>query len=173
MLAFTALLTLPGIPQIYYGNEIGMDGGNDPLNRRSMPLWAFNKEARKGRFAGYLDKPNVIFDHVTKLLGIRKRHSALQIGEYQELWRQVDPGNANVWAFYRESYQDKSKVIVALNNGRQSTNGPLLIGVGGKFPDGTVLVDELGQVSIPPVVVKNNTIALTLPEQSAIVLIPK
>jgi glycosidase len=173
MLAFTALLTVPGIPQIYYGNEIGMDGGSDPLNRRFMPLWAFDRESRKGRYSGYLDKPNEIFDHVKKLLAVRKRHSALQMGEYQELWRQVDPGNANVWAFYRESSQDKSKVIVALNNGKQSTKGALVIGVRGKFPDGTVLVDELGQVSIPPVLVKNNSIALTLPEQSAVVLIPK
>jgi glycosidase len=36
--AFTVLYTLPGIPFLYYGDEIGMAGGNDPDNRRNM-VW--------------------------------------------------------------------------------------------------------------------------------------
>jgi hypothetical protein len=48
---------------------------------------------------------------------------------------------------------------------RRSSSG-LLTG------DGTVLVDVLGQESIPPVVVTNATIALELPAQSAVVLVP-
>jgi hypothetical protein len=96
----------------------------------------------------------------------------LQIGSYRELWRQGSPANANVWVFFREDPQATSKAIVAFNNGKHSTNGPLSIGVQGAFPDGTVLVDVLGQESIRPVVVKNATIALELPAQSAVVLVP-
>jgi glycosidase len=36
--AFTMLFLLPGAPCIYYGTEIGMSGGADPLNRRPM-IW--------------------------------------------------------------------------------------------------------------------------------------
>lgn len=36
--AFTVLYTMPGIPFLYYGDEIGMAGGNDPDNRRDM-VW--------------------------------------------------------------------------------------------------------------------------------------
>lgn len=36
--AFTVLYTLPGIPFLYYGDELGMPGGNDPDNRRDM-VW--------------------------------------------------------------------------------------------------------------------------------------
>jgi glycosidase len=36
-LAFGLLLTLPGIPLIYYGDEIGLAGAGDPDNRRVMP----------------------------------------------------------------------------------------------------------------------------------------
>src|SRR5258708_9728735 len=36
-LAFTFLLTTRGIPMIYYGDEIGMRGGDDPDNRRDFP----------------------------------------------------------------------------------------------------------------------------------------
>ncbi|HEY1495643.1 MAG TPA: alpha-amylase family glycosyl hydrolase, partial [Candidatus Solibacter sp.] len=35
--AFTFLMTTRGIPMIYYGDEIGMTGGDDPDNRRDFP----------------------------------------------------------------------------------------------------------------------------------------
>ena len=31
-------MTYPGTPCIYYGDEIGMEGGKDPDNRRAMPV---------------------------------------------------------------------------------------------------------------------------------------
>ena len=36
-LAFSLLATLRGIPQLYYGDEIGMAGGDDPDNRHDFP----------------------------------------------------------------------------------------------------------------------------------------
>jgi glycosidase len=30
-------MTYPGVPCIYYGDEVGMEGGRDPDNRRAMP----------------------------------------------------------------------------------------------------------------------------------------
>lgn len=36
-LAFAVLMTNPGIPLVYYGDEIGLAGGGDPDNRRLMP----------------------------------------------------------------------------------------------------------------------------------------
>ena len=36
-LAFSLLATLRGIPQLYYGDEIGMTGGDDPDNRHDFP----------------------------------------------------------------------------------------------------------------------------------------
>lgn len=35
--AFAIMLTNPGVPLIYYGDEIGLAGGGDPDNRRAMP----------------------------------------------------------------------------------------------------------------------------------------
>ena len=46
-LAFTLLLTYRGTPCIYYGDEIGMLGGNDPENRHDFPGgWPGIREAR-------------------------------------------------------------------------------------------------------------------------------
>ncbi|MBF8377307.1 alpha amylase N-terminal ig-like domain-containing protein [Alicyclobacillus mali] len=41
VLAFAMLFTLPGIPMVYYGDEIGMEGGTDPDCRRGM-IWNEN-----------------------------------------------------------------------------------------------------------------------------------
>ena len=37
ILAYLSLATLPGIPSIFYGDEVGMEGYADPLNRRPYP----------------------------------------------------------------------------------------------------------------------------------------
>lgn len=37
--------TLPGCPQLYYGNEIDMPGGNDPENRAPMPWNRLERES--------------------------------------------------------------------------------------------------------------------------------
>ena len=36
-MAFAVMFTNPGIPLVYYGDEIGLAGGGDPDNRRMMP----------------------------------------------------------------------------------------------------------------------------------------
>ena len=170
LLAMTALLTLPGIPQIYYGNEVGMYGGHDPHNRRFMPDWAFSEQGRSQHHSGFLFEPNRIFKHVKRLLEIRRTQDALQVGKYHELWRQNGVQNANVWAYLRESEHDDS-VIVAFNNGLRSPDAPLAISVAGKFPDGTILDDHLGAAGVPPFVVTNGKIDLMLPGQSSVILI--
>ncbi len=35
--AYAILYFMPGIPCIYYGDEVGMEGGRDPFNRRTYP----------------------------------------------------------------------------------------------------------------------------------------
>ncbi len=36
-LALTLQFSVPGVPSIYYGDELGMTGVNDPFNAREMP----------------------------------------------------------------------------------------------------------------------------------------
>lgn len=114
-LALGTLLTLPGIPQLYYGDELGMYGGGDPDNRRDMPDWAWTMEGRKTGGSGFLPEPQQTFRHVQKLIAIRKQNPALQTGYYAELWRQNGPQNPDVYAFLRS--EGNNRLLVVLNNG--------------------------------------------------------
>jgi len=108
-LAFGLALTLRGIPELYYGDEIGMPGGGDPDNRRDFPGgWAEDKNDAFTR-AGRTEEQQEIFSYVQELLRIRREHAALGGGQ---LWHLASDESAYV--FLRESEEDR--VVVAFNN---------------------------------------------------------
>jgi glycosidase len=72
---YTALLTLPGVPLIYYGAELGMAGCGDPDNRRFM-VWD------KSKIAG---RQETLRGHIGKLTAIRGQHPALTRGKRETL----------------------------------------------------------------------------------------
>ena len=72
-LATLFMLTYPGAPCIYYGNEIGLEGEHDPDCRRSFP-WDEKK----------WDKD--LLAYTRELTTLRKKHPALRRGDYSRLW---------------------------------------------------------------------------------------
>jgi glycosidase len=109
MAAFSLLLTVRGIPQIYSGDEIGMPGGDDPDNRRDFP-GGFPRDSRNAFSAAErTQEEQAIFAHVQKLLRLRQAHPALREGEMWNIgW------DENYWAFVRETAGEK--VLVVFNN---------------------------------------------------------
>ena len=61
-------LVIPGVPCIYYGDEYGVPGGNDPDNRRQM------------KFEGLSDKEDVLRSAVSDLVKMRTGNMALIYG---------------------------------------------------------------------------------------------
>ena len=90
--------TFEGAPCIYYGDEIGMEGGKDPDCRRCYP-W---------------DKPDLqnraLFDYYRKLIAIRKANPALRAGTFRPFL--VDD-ERQLYAYERRA--DGNRCIVALN----------------------------------------------------------
>lgn len=112
-LAFGLTLTLRGIPEIYYGDEIGVPGGSDPDNRRDFPGgWigdSNNAFTPSGRTPGQQE----IFSFVQSLLRLRSEHPALRGGR---LWHLASDDTSYV--FLRES--EEERVVVAFNNSDQT-----------------------------------------------------
>jgi glycosidase len=84
-LAFVLVATLRGMPEIYSGDEIAMEGGDDPDNRRDFPggFKGSNHDAftAEGRTTG----EQQMFSWASGLFHIRKEHEAFATGDQQDV----------------------------------------------------------------------------------------
>ncbi len=97
-MAFLLLLIFPGAPCIYYGDEIGLEGGHDPDSRRAMP-WsqeAWNRDLRA---------------FIRRVIEVRSGHAALRTGGLSVLYAADD-----LLVFSR--YDDDAVFVAVLNVGK-------------------------------------------------------
>jgi glycosidase len=111
-LAFGLTLTLRGIPEIYYGDEIGMAGGGDPDNRRDFPGGWIGDANDAFTPSGRTREQQEIFSYVQSLLRIRREHAALRTGQ---LWHLASDESSYVFA--RET--EDERLAIAFNNAAQ------------------------------------------------------
>ena len=95
--------TYPGIPIIYYGDELGMEGGDDPFCRYPM---------RWDHVAG-----NPTHEHYRRLAAIRRSSSALRTGSFRT-W-QAGPGD--LYAYLRQS--EDQLLLCVVNTGVHTARG--------------------------------------------------
>ena len=84
-LAFVLLATLRGMPEVYAGDEIAMDGGDDPDNRRDFPggFKSSSHDAFTG--AGRTQAEQEMFAWAAGLFKMRAEHEAFASGEQQDV----------------------------------------------------------------------------------------
>lgn len=81
MMHMAFALSSRGIPQIYYGDELGMAGGHDPDNRKDFP-GGFSRDARDAfTKAGRTAEEQRIFSEVQTWIELRRKSPALQLGK--------------------------------------------------------------------------------------------
>lgn len=97
-LASVLQFTLPGIPSIFYGDEAGLQGFDDPINRRPYPWGSEDKE---------------ILAHYKKLGRIRRENRAVFSGGFN-----MRDENGLV-AYERASGDDE--ILIAVNAGADDT----------------------------------------------------
>ena len=102
-------LTLRGIPELYYGDEIGMPGGADPDNRRDFPGGWTGDPRNSFTASGRTAEQQELFAYVQTLLRLRREHPSLQSGR---LWHLFSDETAYV--FMRET--EEERVVVVFNN---------------------------------------------------------
>ncbi len=108
-LAFSLLATLRGIPQLYYGDEIGMTGGDDPDNRHDFPGGFPGDQHNAFTPAGRTPEEEDIYAHVQALLKLRQAHAALRTG----VQKHVAVAD-NYYAFTRET--DGERLLIVFHN---------------------------------------------------------
>ncbi|RDU35541.1 alpha-amlyase [Neobacillus piezotolerans] len=91
--ALAYMYTTPGIPVVYYGTEIAVDGGDAPDNSRLMNFRA-DKE---------------LIDHITKLSELRQKLPSLTRGTMEKLYEK------DGMAVFKRVYKGET-AIIAINN---------------------------------------------------------
>jgi glycosidase len=110
-LALVLQFTLPGEPLVYYGEENGMEGGEDPKNRRTM-RWDekdWNQPTR---------------DFYRKLVEIRKSRRELREGKLRVLGEYLD---GDAVAFVRYTEVPNQEALVVVNKSKQPLRQRLLV----------------------------------------------
>ncbi len=102
-------MTYPGAPSIYYGDEIGLDGGHDPLNRRAFPWHAPETWDTD------------LLHEFQRLIAFRKQSVALRRGSFAFV-HAAD----GVIAYVRK--HEHETVVVALNTSRSTRRIDLELG---------------------------------------------
>jgi glycosidase len=146
--------TVPGAPTVYYGDEVGMTGDDDPDDRRTYP-WADKGGSPDTGLLAYYQG----------LSAARSDNAALTEGDFRVLF--VDDGDGTV-AYGRKT--DAQAAVVALNR----STGPqtLEIQVSGYLPDGVAL-DAIYGANAPTsgsYAVTGGELSVTLPPMSGLVL---
>lgn len=136
--AFTFLFTTRGIPMVYYGDEIGMPGEDDPENRHDFPGgWAGDPRNAFER-AGRTQAENTLFDHVRKLTRLRAASRALREGSTKAVY-----ASDSTYAFLREAGEERFLVVV------HTADKPETIAVSGALPGGSRLQCEIACAGEP------------------------
>lgn len=113
-------MTNVGAPMVYYGDEVGMWGANDPDCRKPM-IWDDIQ---------YEDTDvsinSDLFDFYKKAISIRRNNVSLNIGDFQTL---ITNDSENLYAFMRSSA--KQKIVVVINN--SDSDKVIQLPIKGKF----------------------------------------
>ncbi len=122
--AATLQLVFGGVPFIYYGEEIGMQGTKPDENIRRPMQWTaeggfttgtpwndYYEDYRERNIAAQDADPNSLLNHYRALIRLRSEHEALRVGDWQPVASEDDA----VYAALRST--DGEQILVLVNLG--------------------------------------------------------
>ena len=152
MMHVAFVLSMRGIPQLYAGEEIAMEGKEDPDNRRDFPVAAFKAEGRKPH-------EREMFEWTKSWIRLRREQAALRSGKLIGLFVDDD-----AYVFARQLGTDT--ILVGFNREHKPKQVSLPVGVIG-LKDGVTLMPLIGAAD-SRIRVVNGEAVLSLPPQTAV-----
>ncbi len=149
-LAQVLQFTLPGSPNVYYGDELAMPGGSDPESRAPM-RWDQVRD------------DNAALAWMKQLVAMHRKSRALRIGDFRLAEAH------KLFAFERRTERAADSVIVVVNASSAAVSESVLL-TDSKLMDGTPLVDLLGRHE--PLRIASSMLDVTLPAHGFLVLQP-
>jgi fibronectin type 3 domain-containing protein len=154
-LASLIQFTVPGAPTVYYGDEVGLTGDDDPDDRRTYP-WA----DRGGR------PDQSLFLHYFTLNLLRRTQPVLVSGDFKVL---LADDASQVVAYGRKT--ERQAALIVINRG--DADQAFTIPVAGYLPDGVVLrrLYVVGSADPRQVTVTNGSVSGNIGSLSAVILV--
>lgn len=151
-LAQVLQFTLPGAPNLYYGTELGMDGGGDPEMRAPM-RWDLVTE----------DNPHLAWTRT--LAKLHNEHRALRVGDFRTL------ESDRLLGF--ERYTDRvADTIIVLANPSEETVTETVMTANSKLMNPFTMTD-LVEAGSEPVRIACGLLTVTIPPNGFLVLTPE
>jgi glycosidase len=159
-LANAFVLTTRGVPQLYYGDEIAMEGGDEPTTRGDFP-GGFAGDKRNAFSAGGRTKDEQeLFQFIKRLTTLRREHEVLRTGELVNLYV-----SEQQYAYARRGRS--GSVVVVINNGNGAASMEFDVS---RIAATGVLKDQLGVSR--PVQMDAGRMRVSLPKRSAAIFVP-
>lgn len=160
-LANAFLLTMRGVPQLYYGDEIAMTGPDEPTTRGDFsggfPGDQRNAFSNEGRTKDEED----LFQYIRKLTRLHVEFRPLKDGALVNLYV-----SDQQYAYARKTKDEM--VLTVINNDAKPTTISFAVAQAG-LADGAMLVDRLG--ASKNVQVENGKLRVALPARSAAIFV--
>lgn len=102
-MAYLFLFAFPGAPAVYYGDEVGLEGGKDPDCRKAFP-WdekSWDRDLRR---------------LIQRLIAIRKKNTALRRGSYLEIFKDDQKGG---YGFARVLGEQSTLIVLNASSTRR------------------------------------------------------
>ncbi len=160
-------MTVPGASTIYYGDEVGVTGDDDPDDRRTFPWQDLGAKLTAGSEALADSVEGAAGDlqqlmYYRKLVALRNTHEVFRLGEQTFLL--TDDDNRTL-AYLMRTADDAAIVVVNRSDEAKTLN----VDVSYKLPWDVKMTDYLG--AVPPAAATGGMLTIDMPALSVAVLL--
>lgn len=155
-LANAFVLTTRGVPQLYYGDELAMEGDDEPMTRGDFPGGFPGDKRNAFTAAGRTKDEQELFEYIRRLTSLRRELEPLRSGNLVNLHV-----SEQQYAYARTT--KNGAAVVVFNN--DSKPAEIEFDVSRIATNGAVLNDRLGVSR--DVVIRDGKLRVTLPRRSA------